>query len=279
MITVACIAAVLVMMGGHTYNSYADYVYGLDRGSPKSTEKWYTRGSGVIAAGEAKLYEVLVLAIFWWAIAAVLVWWITHYIGSPWPWFGYALGVSAGIVYAPGFMKGLKYVGFPEWVGLVGFGIGGVAVGYASMSAVMNLPLVVLVGAGVAGPWATVWIIDQWVDAESDIRKGVYNIAHVAYKTSFPVWGYLAVGLTFSFLTLLFLITIGYLSPWVFLAILCLPLWLLAMMWLHYATQGGPFDSPQVRDKEALDKGVKYGLLGVFVYMMLVTLGQGIALL
>lgn len=254
----AVIAGLIAMAAGHYYNSWADYRWGLDRGTPRSVEKWYTWGSSVIALGKASPSEVLVLSLIQYAVFTGIciaigilanTWWIIL------PW---AIGLTAGFFYAPGFMPGLKYKGFPEYVGFA-FGIGGVGLGYVCAGG-MDLPLVLLVGLGVSLPWATDWIIDQYVDAESDIKKGVRNIAHVAYETGFPIWAWCLFGWTISYVFLLFLITIGYLSPWVFLAVFAIPLFGLAAVWI-------PKD---------ITKGVQYGLLATFAYIFLVVVGQAI---
>lgn len=254
----AAIAGLLAMAAGHYYNSWADHRWGLDRGTPRSIEKWYTWGSSVIALGKANPKEVLACSLAQYAIftgicAAIGILADTWWILLPW-----AIGISAGFLYAPGFMPGLKYKGFPEYVGFA-FGVGGIALGYVC-SGSMNLPLVLLVGLGVSLPWATDWIIDQYVDAESDIGKGVRNIAHIAYETGFPVWAWCLFGWTISYVFLLFLITIGYLSPWVFLSIVIAPLFGLAAVWIP----------------KNLTKAVQYGLVATFAYMVLVVVGQAI---
>lgn len=254
----AVVAGLLAMAAGHYYNSWADHRWGLDRGTPRSVEKWYTWGSSVIALGKATPKEILIYALAQYAIFTGICAAIGILANTWWVIFPWAIGLTAGFLYAPGFMPGLKYKGFPEYVGFA-FGVGGVALGYVC-SGGMNLPLVLLVGIGVSLPWATDWIIDQYVDAESDIKKGVRNIAHVAYETGFPIWAWCLFGWTISYICLLGLITIGYLSPWVFLAMLAVPLFGLAAVWM-------PKD---------LTKAVQYGLVATFAYMLLVVIGQGI---
>lgn len=255
----AAVAAVIAMSAGHYYNSWADHRWGLDRGTPRSVEKWYTWGSSVIALGKATPKEILVSSLVQYGLFTGLCVAIGILADTWWVLFPWAVAVTAGLIYAPGFMPGLKYKGFPEYVGFA-FGIGGVSLGYVC-SGGMDLPLVLLVGLGVSLPWATDWIIDQYVDAESDIKKGVRNIAHVAYETGFPIWAWCLFGWTLSYIFLLFLITIGYLSSWVFLAMLAAPLFGLAAVWM-------PKD---------ITKGVQYGLVATFVYMLLVVVGQMIA--
>ncbi len=254
----AAVAAVIAMAAGHYYNSWADHHWGLDRGTPRSVEKWYTWGSSVIALGKATPREILVWALAQYVVFTGICIAIGILANTWWIIFPWAVAITAGFLYAPGFMPGLKYKGFPEYVGFA-FGVGGVGLGYVA-SGGMNLPLVLLVGIGVSLPWATAWIIDQYVDAESDIKKGVRNIAHVAYETGFPIWAWCLFGWTLSYVGLLFLITIGFLSPWVFIAITAAPIFGLCAVWI-------PKD---------ITKAVQYGLMGIFLYMGLVVIGQAI---
>ncbi len=254
----AVIAGLLAMSAGHYYNSWADHNWGLDRGEVRSTAKWYTWGSSVIALGKATPKEVLTSAIVQYIAFTAICAYIGWAANTWWILFPWLIAMTAGFMYAPGFMPGLKYKGFPEYVGFA-FGIGGVSLGYVCSGA-MDLSVVLLVGIGCSLPWAAAWIIDQYVDAESDIPKGVRNIAHVAFETGFPIWGWCLFGWTLSYVFLLFLITIGYLSPWVFLAMFAVPLFGLCIVWL-------PKD---------ITKGVQYGLMGIFVYMLLIVIGQAI---
>ena len=247
------------MAGLHALNTWTDWKTGVDAPlSPdnplRSTEKWYTSGSQVISAGWAHPREVAANALIWLGAGTALVAVVAGAVDSLWPFLGWALAAVFGGLYSPVW----KYKGLPEACGLLAFGAGGVALGYASVTGAMDLSRVFLVGIGVSGPWATSWVIDQFVDAPSDLKKGVYNIGTLVYVTGLPTWAHVLFGISLSYQMVLFLIVIGYLSPWAFLSILAVPLWVLCIAWLN----------------KDIGRGVKYGLAGIFAYMLLLTLGQ-----
>jgi len=249
------------MAGLHSLNTYTDWSTGVDaplseENPLRSTAKIYTSGSQVIAAGWATPRAVLANTLSWLALGtaslAVLGW----VVGSPWPFLGWALAMVFGGLYSPVW----KYKGFPEACGLFAFGAGGVALGYSSVAGEMDLARVLLVGVGVSGPWATSWVVDQALDAPSDLRKGVYNSGTLTYVTGYPLWAHVLFGVALSYMMVLFLIQIGLLSPWAFMSIGAAPLWVLTMAWLN----------------KDVDRGIKYGLVAIFVYMLLLTLGEWI---
>lgn len=257
----ALLAGLLLMASLHSLNTWTDWRTGVDAplsaDSPlRSTKKWYTSGSQAIAAGWATPRGVLVNALSWLALATASVAVLAWQAGSGWPFLGWGLGLVFGGLYSPVW----KYKGFPEACGLFAFGAGGMALGYSSVTGEMDLARVFLVGVGVSGPWAASWVVDQAVDAPSDLRKGVYNIGTLAYVTGYPMWAHILFGVSLSYMMILFLIQIGFLSPWAFMSIGAVPLWVLTLAWLN----------------KDVDRGIKYGLVAIFVYMLLLTAGQWI---
>ena len=70
----ALIAGLLVMAGGHSFNSFLDYAWtGLDKGEieDRSAEKDYTGGQNLIEAGIVTVREVAINAIAWYLLSAV----------------------------------------------------------------------------------------------------------------------------------------------------------------------------------------------------------------
>ena len=68
------IATILIMAGGHSFNSFLDYAWtGLDKGEPedRSAEKDYAGGQSVIAAGIVSEREVAFNAITWYLLALI----------------------------------------------------------------------------------------------------------------------------------------------------------------------------------------------------------------
>ena len=263
----AMVAGAVIMMGGHTYNSWADHMFGLDRGAPASVGKWYTSGSLIIEAGLTTRFKMLVYWVACYAISAVLVGWICSSIGSAWPWLGWGIGVTTATIYSPGPCKGLKHIGFPEYCGIVGFGIGGCLLGYTASSGNVSL-IPVISGIAISLFWGLSWAPDQFPDAESDYQKGVRNLGTIIAVTKFPMGAYYLSAMLFAYMFLIFVINLGYLSSWTFLSALALPLFTLGAIWM---TKGQA--NPAGGDFE---KGIKYAILGIFLAMVSVVVGQAI---
>lgn len=264
---VAMLAGTIIMVGGHAYNSWADYFYGLDRGTPASVGKWYTRGSQVISGRMTTLNKTLAYWVVCYAISAGLVAWIAISIGSAWPWLAWGIAVTTGTIYSPGFCKGVKHLGFPEYCGIGGFGIGGCLMGYAASCGSVGFEPI-LAGLSIGLFFAVGWVADQAPDAESDYQKGVRNLGTIIAVTKFPMALYFLPVVVFTYIIQLFVIVIGVLSPWTFLSALALPLIILACVWLQTGQDdlAGP----------VFEKGVKLGLTGLFFAMALMVVGQAV---
>ena len=80
------IAAVLIMAGGHSFNSFLDYSWtGLDKWETedRSAEKDYEGGQSVIAAGIVSPREVALNAVSWYILALIPVIYLTVTVGWP----------------------------------------------------------------------------------------------------------------------------------------------------------------------------------------------------
>lgn len=266
-VIVAMVAGAVIMMGGHTYNSWADHMFGLDRGTPASVGKWYTSGSLLIEAGLTTRSKMLIYWVVCYAISAALVGWISSSIGSAWPWLGWGIGVTTATIYSPGPCKGLKHLGFPEYCGIVGFGIAGCLLGYTASSGTVTF-IPVISGIAISLFWGLSWAPDQFPDAESDYHKGVKNIGTLIAITKFPLGLYYLPAMLFAYMFQMFVINLGYLSPLTFLSVLALPLFTLGAIWITkgQSKPGGP----------EFEKGIKFAIVGIFLSMLLVVIGQAI---
>ena len=254
---VAVLCCFFVMIAGHYYNSWADHRYGLDRGDVRSVEKIYAGGSSVIPLGLASPMEVLVWSLAFYSASAGLAAILCVHVQSLWPLLGWGLGVTAAPIYAPGFMKGLKYIGFPEYCGLVGFGIGGCTLGYAAVAGAMSW-VPVLCGVAITMPFAACWFADQYPDAQSDYTKGIRNLGTMLWVLHVPLGPhFLAVSL-FCYWFLTIPVILGWLSPWVFISVATYPLALIAAMLVD-------------RD---FNKGVGFGFMWMTLMAILITVGQ-----
>lgn len=264
-IVISFIVALLAMTAGHYYNSFADHLYGLDRGEIKSSRKNYSDGSQVISSGRATRSEVLMWVIIQYVLFLGGCIYLYIRTGNPWMILPALIGLTSGFLYAPGFMPGLKYRGFPEYVGFA-FGVGGCSLGYIATGAQWDWG-VILVGIIVAIPFSTAWIFDQFMDVDSDMKKGVRNIAHVAYESMFPIWGWCLFGWMLSMIMLVYTINIGVLPPLAILGILISPMFGYAIVTVQ---------SPV---SKSFEKAGIIGLIAVSVYPIVIASGLAITLL
>ncbi len=205
------IGTLLIMAGGHSFNSFLDYAWtGLDKGEPgeRSAEKDYTAGQSVIAAGVVSVREVAFNAIAWYLLALIPLIYLAFNVG----WqiliigllgmlvtFGYAkakfnwthelvLGISSGPLAVLGGMFATS--SSPPWVtGLVA-----------------SVPSAILISfVGLA--------IDEWPDAEANLKKGVKSIAYKVWQNGVSLEWYVSSWLLFMYLYQAFLIGVGILAP------------------------------------------------------------------
>jgi 1,4-dihydroxy-2-naphthoate octaprenyltransferase len=78
------ITCLLIMAGGHSFNSYLDYTWtGLDKGKAedRSAEKNYTDAQSLLPRGLVTLRQVLVNALGWYALALVPLIYLSLQVG------------------------------------------------------------------------------------------------------------------------------------------------------------------------------------------------------
>ena len=179
---IAVVGALLVMAGGHSFNSYLDYAWtGLDKGEveDRSAEKTYTGGQNLIETGVVSLKEVLCNALGWYAIALIPLVYLAVKV-SPlilvfgvmgmamtvaysWGKFNYlhetSLGLACGPI--PAIIGALAVNPSPPWINII----------------LISVPfMIVLSFAGLA--------LDEWEDAEPNLKKGVKSMAYEVWKYS-----------------------------------------------------------------------------------------------
>jgi hypothetical protein len=179
---IAMIAGILVMAGGHSFNSYLDYAWtGLDKGETedRSAEKDYTGGQNVISAGIVSLREVLVNAIGWYLLSAIPIIYLAVNVSAmiyiPWVlgmlatfWYSWAkfnytheMALGAAVGPLPAMMGAFGSYAHPQIIP-------------ALLASV--LAAVVLSFIGLA--------LDEWPDAEANLKKGVKSIAYMVWQYS-----------------------------------------------------------------------------------------------
>jgi 1,4-dihydroxy-2-naphthoate octaprenyltransferase len=223
-------AALLVMAGGHSFNSLLDYSWtGLDRGdvASRSAEKAYTGGQSVIARGIVSPKEVALNASLWYLLAlaplvylALNVGWRALLIGL--------LGMSVTFFYARS-----KFNWTHETV--LGAATGPISV-LAGMFATSPSPpwvtgLIVSVPAAILPAFAGL-ALDEWPDAEANLKKGVRSLAYKVWENGVALEWYLSSWFLFMYLYQLFLITTGRLAQMTAITLLCWPFFIASMVML-----------------------------------------------
>jgi 1,4-dihydroxy-2-naphthoate octaprenyltransferase len=225
------LAAVLVMAGGHSFNSYLDYAWtGLDKGEieDRSAEKNYSGGQSLLAKGIVSQREVLANAIGWYVLALIPVIILTTQVG----WFVLVialLGMAVTFFYARS-----KFNWTHELVLGIGAGPLPVLMGmYATSAAppwadglIVSVPFAIVTAfAGLA--------LDEYPDAEANLKKGVKSIAYKVWESGVALEWYLSSWFLFMFVYQVFLITIGLLAPMSAIAFVLWPFLLAAMVFLR----------------------------------------------
>ena len=221
---VGLMAGLLIMAGGHSFNSYLDYEWtGVDKGEvgQRSAEKSYTGGQSLIACGLITSREVLYNALGWYAIALIPIIYLSVKV-SPvllllaffgmlvtfWyskAKFNYthelALGVGVGPI--PVLIGMFSVCGNPPWVdGLIA-----------------SVPIAIILSfAGLA--------LDEYPDAEANLKKGVRSIAYKVWEYNVDLSNYLAWWIGAMYVYQVFLINVDILCPLTGITFFLLPVFL-----------------------------------------------------
>lgn len=250
------IAALLIMAGGHSFNSFLDYAWtGLDKGNPedRSAEKAYTMAQSLLANGEVKLKEVVINALSWYLLASILLVYLA--IKVSWPvlligvlgmlitfWYSrakfnwtheLALGIGLGPLTALSGMFATS--GNPPW-------IQGILIGIPSA--------IILAFAGLA--------LDEWPDAEANLKKGVKSLAYKVWENGFSLELYIISWMMFLFIYHIFLVVIGTLKPLTGISFLVFPPIMASMVFL----------------KKDVHKTAVYIIILAALYLILMLVGQ-----
>ena len=205
------VGALLVMAGGHSFNSFLDYAWtGLDKGESgeRSAEKDYAGGQSVIAAGIVSAREVAFNAIGWYVLALIPLIYLAVNVGWGILVVGF-LGMLVTFAYAQS-----KFSWTHEMV--LGTAAGPLAVlsGMFATTAspswttglVAGVPALILISfVGLA--------IDEWPDAEANLKKGVRSVAYKVWEYGVSLEWYVSSWLLFMYMYQVFLISIGILAP------------------------------------------------------------------
>lgn len=220
----AFIAGLFIMAGGHSFNAVLDYAWtGLDKGEEedRSAEKDYTGGQNLLAKGLVSGLEVVLNAVAWYSLAAVLLFFVQ---AGPWMSLIWLAGCFMTFWYSKSKFNWTHELALGTAVGPVSILIGMFAVNpHPPIMAglIVSVPVaIVLSFLGLA--------LDEWPDAEANLKKGVKSMAFMVWKYSEGklegLWWYCGAWLMFLMVYHVFLISTDYLKPMTGLAFIVVAL-------------------------------------------------------
>jgi 1,4-dihydroxy-2-naphthoate octaprenyltransferase len=212
------------MAGGHSFNSFLDYAWtGLDKGEPedRSAEKDYSGGQSIIAAGIVSQKEVAFNAITWYLLALIPLIYLAWNVG----WQILLIGIL-GMLVTFAYSKS-KFNWTHEMVLGISSGPFAVLAGmFATTSSppwvtglVVSVPFLILISfVGLA--------IDEWPDAEANLKKGVKSISYKVWEYGVSLEWYVTSWLLFMYMYQIFLIATDILQPLSAISFLTWPLFI-----------------------------------------------------
>jgi 1,4-dihydroxy-2-naphthoate octaprenyltransferase len=217
---IALVGGLFIMAGGHAFNSYLDYAWtGIDKGKieDRSAEKAYTGGQNLLANNIVSINEVLVNAVGWYVMSLFPIVYLSIKLG--WGIFIVAiLGMLITFWYSWGKFNWTHELS-------LGVGAGPIAVLMGMFGTVSNPDIGAGILAGV--PFAIILCfaglaLDEWPDAEANLRKGVKSIAYYVWYASMSLEAFLGVWFAFMYLFQFFLVYLGILDKqtmWTFILV------------------------------------------------------------
>lgn len=177
----ALVACLLVMAGCHSFNSFLDWQNGLDRGEKedRSAEKSYTGGQNLIENGTVSLREVLVNALTCYTLALIPVIYLSFKVSI-------VLLPLAIIGMAIPFWYSAGKFNYTQELAL-GLGVGPVAVLLGMFAVNPSPPVIHGILAGIPAAIILSFLglaLDEWPDAEANLKKGVRSIAYKVWEYS-----------------------------------------------------------------------------------------------
>ena len=218
---IALIGGLLIMAGGHSFNSFLDYAWtGLDKGEvgERSAEKDYTGGQSIIELGIVSEKEVLFNALGWYILALAPV----IYLAINASWIILPLAIAGMLItfwYAWGKFNWTHETALAAGVGPVAVLLGMFSVNPSPpwiTGLLVSIPIaVILCYLGLA--------FDEWPDAEANLKKGVKSLAYKVWQYGISLEWYIMSWLLFVFVYQVFLIATGILYPMTALTFLIFP--------------------------------------------------------
>lgn len=255
----AVMAGVFLMAYAHSWNAFHDWaITGFDKGTPteRSKKKVYTSGQSLLALGMLSQNEVLANSLGWLILSlgfAIPLSLMT----TMWVWLPFGLVVLCAPWYSeakrlwhPEIPLGLGFATFAIWLGQAAAGKPDFVLG-----ALVSIPLFLMWGVFAEH-------IDQARDYEENWPKHGRSLGMLVRHYNIPLRWSIAWIMSVIFLAQIFLIAIGILAPWTGLTFLSvIPMTACAIL----------LDTPA-----SYSKGVLWGLGGIFLYQILLVVGQAL---
>jgi 1,4-dihydroxy-2-naphthoate polyprenyltransferase len=215
------IASLLIMAGGHSFNSLLDYAWtGLDKGELKdrSAEKDYAGGQSVLASGLVSTREVAINAGTWYLLSLVPLMYLAFKVGFMILIVG-VLGMLITVWYSRAKFNWTHELALGTGAGPLAMMIGMFATSSSpdwKIGLAASVPFFILISfVGLA--------IDEWPDAEANLKKGVKSVSYKVWENGVSLEWYLSSWVLFMYLYQVFLIAIGVLSSSSAIALLTWP--------------------------------------------------------
>jgi len=256
---VALLSGAFMMAYAHTFNTLLDYSWtGLDKGAPteRSRPKEYTTGQQPIAAGVLTKREVLLNGLVWLALSAGLavpmgIW------GSWWVWFPWSLVACCTFWYSWGKLhyccETALGLGFGSFAVMFGAATSPNALGLFATACLAGLPFVLLWGFAAE-------TIDQWCDSEPNWPRGLRNFGALVWKNNVSISAFTMWLIAIAYCTQLALIAGGVLA------------WQTGLSLAAFI----PLSFCLLYIEKNLKVGVLWGLAGIFLHMVALTVGQAV---
>jgi 1,4-dihydroxy-2-naphthoate octaprenyltransferase len=253
---IGVIAGLLIMAGGHAFNSFLDYAWtGLDKGDQedRSAEKNYTGAQNLLAAGILSLKEVLFNALLWYILALVPLIYLAVKVGWPVLLVG-VLGMLVTFWYSKAKFNWTHELALGTGVGPLAALIGMYATSASPawwQGILAGIPSAIILSfAGLA--------LDEYPDAEANLKKGVRSLAYKVWENGFSLELYIITWMMFLFIFQIFLIVIDVLKPLTGLSFLMVL----------------PITASMVFLKRNFNKTAFYIVIFAAIYLVLMVLGQ-----
>lgn len=223
-------AGLLVMAGGHSFNSFLDYSWtGLDKGEieDRSAEKDYCGGQNIIEAGIVTPNEVAINAICWYVASVAPIVYLMIHVG-PMIFCAWFLSLWVTVWYSKA-----KFNWTHELALFWGAGPMAAFIGMYSVSP--SPPVWTGILASIPAGLILSFVglpLDEYPDAEANLKKGVKSVAYKVWEYDIDLGFYLLIWVMFVYLLQLFLIAVGILAPLTWLTFILVPFFMAAAVFL-----------------------------------------------